>query len=401
LALSLIGDSTLYAVLSNEIAVVGISLGAVGVMLGANRLVRIPANPLIGTLYDRSRRRSLFLLGLFLGILSTLSYSLVRGFWPLLASRLLWGIAWTLINVGGYTMVLDWSTDENRGRMTGLHGISYMVGLAISPVLGGLLTDTLGFRQALRVCALVSSIGLGIALLALPETRPDAGSLEGSKDSVRPRVSLSAMLGILRGLDRQILLAAYIYFVMFFVSNGVLMSTISLFLGQQWSEGIEVAGVVIGVASLAGLLLGLRALLGIVSGPLAGALSDRLPSRWPVARLGIVIGVAGFLLLVVQAGLWVLPAGVSLVALCSGALIAVMTATVGDLTLRGQRGVSVGGLATAGDIGSAAGPLVAYSLALLVGLRWVYLGCAIFLASGFVMSLLQENRAGFQDERGA
>lgn len=42
LALSLTGDSTLYGVLPNQTAVVGISLAAVGAMLGANRLIRIP-----------------------------------------------------------------------------------------------------------------------------------------------------------------------------------------------------------------------------------------------------------------------------------------------------------------------------------------------------------------------
>ncbi len=394
-ALSLVGDSTLYAVLSNEIEVVGISLGAVGVMLGANRLVRIPANPLAGALYDRSRRRRLFLLGLFLGILSTLSYSLVWGFWPLLASRFLWGIAWTLINVGGYTMVLDWSTDKDRGRMTGLHQISYMVGLSISPILGGLLTDALGFRQALQVCALVSSIGLGIALLALPETRPQVdGSVGG--DATWPRISLSGAVRTLRDLDRQLLLAAYLYFAVFFVSNGVLMSTISLFLGQHWGSGIRVDGVFVGVASLAGVLLALRALLGIVSGPLAGIISDRLQSRWPVARFGIMLGIAGFVVLVLQAGLLSLSAGVSLVSLSSGALIAVVAAIVGDLALRSQRGVSIGGLATAGDIGSALGPLVAYGLALLLDLRWVYLGCAALLATGLLATLQRKrgSRAG-------
>lgn len=394
LALSLTGDSTLYAVLSNQIEVVGISLGAVGVMLGANRLIRIPANPLAGALYDRSGRRWLFLLGLFLGIMSTLAYSLVQGFWPLLASRLLWGIAWALINVGGYTMVLDWSTDEDRGRMMGLHQISYMVGLSISPILGGLLTDALGFRQALRVCALVSSIGLGIALLALPETRPEVGALPRAKDLSLPRISLAGAVRILRGMDRQILLAAYLYFAVFFVSNGVLMSTVSLFLGKHWGSGVRVDGVFVGVSSLAGLLLALRALLGILSGPLAGTLSDRLQSRWPVARLGVALGITGFVVLVLQAGLWSLLVGVLLVALSTGALIAVVTAIVGDLALRSQRGVSVGGLATAGDIGSAAGPLVAYGLALLLDLRWVYLGCAILLATGLLATLLQGRGRG-------
>ncbi|MFN2227353.1 MAG: MFS transporter, partial [Anaerolineae bacterium] len=121
IGLSLAGDSTLYAVLANQTEVVGIGLASVGILLGANRLIRIPGNPLAGTLYDRLGRRPLFLLGLSLGVLSTAIYGWVYGFWPLLAARLLWGISWSLINVGGYTMVVDRSTPQDRGRMTGLY----------------------------------------------------------------------------------------------------------------------------------------------------------------------------------------------------------------------------------------------------------------------------------------
>jgi len=134
IGLSLAGDSTLYAVLANQTAVVGIGLASVGILLGANRLIRIPGNPLAGALYDRVGRRPLFLLGLSLGVLSTAAYGWARGFWAMLAARLLWGIAWSLINVGGYTMVVDRSTSADRGRMTGLYQTSYLLGLAVSPL---------------------------------------------------------------------------------------------------------------------------------------------------------------------------------------------------------------------------------------------------------------------------
>jgi DHA1 family multidrug resistance protein-like MFS transporter len=373
LALSLTGDSTLYAVLPNQTTAVGISLGAVGVMLGANRLIRIPGNLLVGTFNDRLRRRRLFLVGLSLGILSTLSYSLVRGFWPLLAARLLWGIAWSLINVGGYTMVLDWSTDGDRGRLTGFYQVSYMVGLAISPILGGTLTDALGFLPALRICAAVSAVGLGVAYTALPEVPPP--------EAPARRPSLGGLAGILRQIDRRVLLVGYIYLVVFFVSNGVLMSTISLYLGQRWGTSLSLGGLVIGVSSLAGVMLALRAALGIMGGPVAGILSDRLGNRWPVVRAGILVGVGGFVTLALAGGMWVAPVGVALVSLSAGALIAVLAAVVGDQAAGRRSGIAMGAVATAGDIGSAAGPLFAYALAPVLDLRWVYLFCAVALIS--------------------
>ena len=270
-------------------------------LLGANRLIRIPGNLLAGAFNDRLRRRRLFLLGLFLGMLSTFSYGLVRGFWPLLAARLLWGMAWSLINVGGYTMILDYSTPADRGRMTGFYQLAFMLGLAVSSILGGALTDALGFRLAVRICAAVTAFGLLVALVALPETRPVADSPRDMAWQIVPRRWLGGLGTRLRKLDRRILLAAYIYLVTYFVNGGVLMSTISLYLGRRWGEGITLGRAVIGVALLAGVMLAMRALLGMVAGPVAGVLSDRLGGRWPVVRGGILLGVAGFAILLCPA----------------------------------------------------------------------------------------------------
>lgn len=384
MALSLTGDLTLYAVLANQIDVLGIGLGVVGLLLGVNRMIRIPGNLVAGALYDRSRRRQLFLVGLSLGIVSTLSYSLVRGFWPLLFGRMLWGIAWSLINVGGYTMILDRSTAADRGRMTGLYQMAFMLGLTISPILGGALTDALGFRQAVRVCALVSSFGLIVAIIALPETGTRDSSTGrsgwGRLDSQR----LLHWTRRLREIDRQILVAGYIYFATLFVSSGVLMSTLGLYLERRWGTDIALGTAVIGVASLAGVMLGMRALLGIVAGPVAGALSDRLGDRWPVVRGGILLGAGGFLVLAFLGSVGAVPTGVAAISIGAGALAATLAAVAGDAAKGERRGVMMGGLATAGDLGAALGPPLAFALAASLDLRWVYLFCAVVLASSLV-----------------
>ena len=388
-SLSLAGDSTLYAVLSNQAEVVGISLAAVGVLLGANRLIRIPGNPLAGVLNDRLGRRRLFLLGLFLGMLSTLAYGWAYGFWPMLAARLLWGTAWALINVGGYTMVLDRSTAADRGRMTGFYQTSYMLGLSLSPIIGGALTDALGFRPAVRICALITGVGLVIALLFLPETRQQEAGPPAGGGSRRSRLTAKAVLHNLRGMDRQVWAVAFLYLVIFLVSNGVLMSTISLYLAQRWGTSISLGSLVVGVSSVAGAMLSMRAALGVVAGPLAGSVSDRLRDRWPVAAVALLITLAGFVLLTQRVSVLLAFAAVMLVASGAGALIAVLAALVGDRVGGDRPGVAMGALATAGDIGSAMGPLLGYALAVRMDLRWVYLLCAVILVFGLVIALRQ------------
>jgi MFS family permease len=60
---------------------------------------------------------------------------------------------------------------------------------------------------------------------------------------------------------------------------------------------------------------------------------------------------------------------------------------VGDLAAGERQGVTMGGLATAGDTGSGIGPLVAYALAVTLDLRWVYLLSAVALASGLAVTI--------------
>jgi hypothetical protein len=115
---------------------------------------------------------------------------------------------------------------------------------------------------------------------------------------------------MLRQIDRRILVAGYIYLVVFFVSNGVLMSTISLYVGRRWGTDISLGGVVIGVSSLAGVMLALRTLLGIPGGPVAGVLSDRLGDRWPMVRVAILAGVTGFAALALRIQDWLRRSGV-------------------------------------------------------------------------------------------
>ena len=68
--------------------------------------------------------------------------------------------------------------------------------------------------------------------------------------------------------------------------------------------------------------------------------------------------------------------GVGLDVAGSGAVLATLAALVGDLTPPGREGTVMGMYAAAGDVGSTAGPFLAFALAPLFDLRWVYLACA-------------------------
>jgi MFS family permease len=66
-------------------------------------------------------------------------------------------------------------------------------------------------------------------------------------------------------------------------------------------------------------------------------------------------------------------------------LLTNLAALTGDLAASHEQGRAIGRLATAGDLGSAAGPLLAYAVLAFIDLRWVYLLCSLGFVSNFLV----------------
>jgi len=381
--LSLIGDASLYAVLPTHTAAAGVSMGTVGILLSANRVVRVFFNGPTGVAYGRYSRRRLFVLALFMGAFSTAIYGLSRGFWPLLVGRLVWGLAWAGIWIGGNTIVAEIGHRDERGRWVGFYQGFFYLGVSGGPIVGGLLTDGIGYHRAMGVAAGLTLIGALIALTSLPEvdrTEPVATNRRG-------------------GLRRSILdlgpavVAAFaVHGVNRLVVSGVLNSTLGLLLQEEVGAQVQIAGRSIGVATLTGSGLGLSALMAMASAAVLGAVSDRTVSRWNVVAGGLVPGMAGFALLTIGAP-WSIVAGIPLTALASGSNQSLSTTLIGDLSRPGEQSRWLGILFTVGDLTSAVGPPVAYALIPLLGIRGGYVLSAGLLAAMFIVALGQGRRA--------
>ena len=367
------GDATLYTVLPTHTAEAGITLAAVGIILSANRFIRLFLNGPTGILYDRSRRRRLFVPALFIGALSTAIYAAWDGFWPLMAGRLIWGLAWSLIWVGGATIILDVTTDGDRGRWTGLYQTWFFLGAAIGAFAGGFLTDRIGYSAALWIGAGVTTLGGVVALIYLPETRSSKNlNLSYPKNETaqkwRPNGELVSVVS-LQGINR-------------FVTAGVLAATIALLVQEQLSMN----NLVLGVATVTGILIGLRTILSMFAAPLAGSLSDKSGNRWGVTMTGLIFGSIGMLLLIRPDPVFIL-VGIGFSAIAGGSIQALVTTRTGDLVDQEQRGKAIGLLHTSGDLGSALGPITAYFLLRWINLSGVYVLCAILFALGAGISL--------------
>lgn len=387
-ALSLMGDTALYTVLPTHAAAAGISLASVGIMLSANRWIRLITNGAAGATYDRWPRRWFFIASLFLGALSTAMYALTQGFWPLLIGRLLWGVAWSGIWVGGNTIILDVTVNEDRGRWTGLYQLSFYLGSTLGFPIGGVLTDWLGYHNALLVAAGVTLVGALVASILLPETRPAQ-----TKPEAAPKVEVWSLrhaalpVEFTRGEHRDALISAtLLYTVNRFVVAGMISATLGLLVQQRWGEIRFGSGAPIGVATITGTLLGISTFIAMVSAPVAGHWSDRIQNRWRVVAGGLLPGALGLVLLALGAPL-VIILGVVLSAIASGSNQSLATAMLGDLIASERRGRALGWMHTCGDLSSAIAPPLAYALLAWIGLAGIYLGCAMILVGMLLWSL--------------
>ncbi len=388
-AVSLLGDSTLYTVLPRpEIAEqAGVTLAAVGVLLGANRAVRLLTNGVAGLLYDRYPRRGLLVGALGIGALSTVLLAVGRGFLPLLIARLLWGAAWSGIWVGSNAVVLDMTGPGNRGRVIGQYQLWYFLGGGATALAGGLLTDALGYHNGLLVSAGVTAVLALLWLVYLPRSGPSGGRVQISM----PRVPADPIPW------RAALSAAIPLFATRFVFSGAISATTILWLEHQIGDQVMRGSLVVPIATLTGGLVALRAAGSVVGAPLAGRLSDRRGGRWPV--LAWVMAVSA-------AGVWVMSSPNLALALL-GSLVAwvaasgaqsLVAAIVGDSCRPAQRGRVLGAVYSGGDLGSALGPPVALALILAIPVGTLYQLCSGLLLVVALYAILEAraNRTGVE-----
>ena len=358
--LCIMGDSLLYVVLPLEAANLGIALPLVGVLLSANRIVRLFANTPVGVLFERWGVRWPFVGAAILGLIVTLLYGTGWGFMVFLVARIGWGVAWSGLRQGGFQAV--WAGPEPvRGRLMGLWGAVISVGAASAVLLGGYLRDQFGFDIA--VYAMAAIVALAIPLTLIIPWPQHLRVKERNKHQ-----PLDAWLRTLRTPRRaSVLVATFLNMA----SITILVSTAALFLQTRLDPG-QVASLGIGFGTITGMLLAVRWLSDLVMGPLLGEMSDRVGQGRLALGLSVLslvalvgaVSTTGLLSFLFLAFVFLAGSGITV------SLGAAATSTAAT-TARPQLYLSA--FATAFDAGMALGPILGLTLAGAGALAALYL----------------------------
>ena len=344
LGLGLPGDTVLYLLLPLYAAEFGVSLPEAGVLLAANRLVRIAGYGWVGRGYERFGPRAACMAASLGAAAATLGYALLSGLFPLLAARLLWGLSFAALNIATQALVTAEAAGASRrsGRARAIIASGPMMAL----LAGAAVSETVGPRPVFL------ALGL-IALLALPLASRVPAKAGHRVQVLRRRLSIPSPLDIWS-------------FVQGLTLDGVFVVGLSVLAAEAAPAGAALA---------AGTALALRYLAEIALGPPSGAVAERFGAgRLLVAlSLGCAVGLAA----IAVGALW---AGVLAIVMLRGMLQPLPAPVAAAASPGSARVATIARMATWRDLGAGAGPLFA-GIVLPFAPRGLYLAAALLLAA--------------------
>jgi DHA1 family bicyclomycin/chloramphenicol resistance-like MFS transporter len=169
--------------------------------------------PLAGPLSDRYGRRPLLIGGIFIFLIGSLLGALAPSLEVLVFARALQAIGCAATATVARAVLGDLYPDWRLARALARLTLVMMTGTAISPWLGGLITESMGWHAPLALMVVLAAIIGVAAFVALPETRAPSGRSsfhelgEASRVVLRNRIFLSCVI------DAGVIYAVYLGFI--------------------------------------------------------------------------------------------------------------------------------------------------------------------------------------------
>lgn len=153
----------------------------------------------MGRFADIVGRKRVFIAGVALYSATSLSCGLVRTVEALIAARVGQGLGASMIFATSLAIVTSVFPASERGRVLGISVTAVYVGLSIGPFVGGVLTESLGWRSIFLVTA---GLGFTVGLLPAVRLRGDWAGAPGERfDGAGACLSAVGLLAALHGMS--------------------------------------------------------------------------------------------------------------------------------------------------------------------------------------------------------
>jgi len=358
LGMALPTDVLLYLLLPMYAADFGLSLAQVGILLAANRLVRIIGYGTVARFYGRHGDRLTSTLAVLTAAVCALGYTKLSGVWLLLPLRLMWGLAFAALNLS--SQVLATAEPLGVARRSGRSRAFIALGPMLALPCGAAMALWLGPRPIFFVLSLMAVGGLLMAR-RLP--------MQPHVLTTRRGIRLPSRLDVWSFLEGLTL-------------DGLFIIGLS-YLGKDIFPG--------GAVMAAALLMALRYLGELLLSPVGGHLAEKYGARNLLVSLSLL---TALMLIGFGAGwLWSCAAAIVVLRALQLPLVAPLVTAQSPGPERVQ---ALAANSVWRDIGAGAGPLLAGALLPVLPSIWLYGIPAVLLAVAAVASVwpFQRSPAG-------
>lgn len=343
LALALPADTVLYLLLPMYAEQFGVTLAQAGLLLAANRLIRIVGYGFVARFYARHGDRLTCTLAVVAAAVCGVGYASLSGLWALLPLRLLWGLSFAALNLS--TQVLATADPVGAAKRSGRSRAFTALGPVIALPLAGLLAYAHGPRTVFWILAAAALLGLLVTRQLSRHHQPAPAKRRGLK---RPN-----------SLDVWSFLEG-------FTLDGLFIIGLS-YLGSDLLPG--------GAVVMAGALLAVRYLGEIVLSPLGGKLAERFGAENVLVTLSLITSAT-----LVGFGLgWFWSCAAAIVVL-RALQLPLLAPIVAHRTPGPDRVHALAARSVWRDIGAGTGPLLAGLLLPFMSPAWLYSVPALLLA---------------------
>ena len=317
--------------------------------------------PYWGKLSDRIGRKPVIMICLAGGALAYVMLGLASELWMVFAARAFAGLMAGNIGVAS-AMMADLTTPENRARGMGLIGAAFGLGLAMGPVLGGLLAgDGNSFTLPCIVAGGMSVLAIIAAAVFLPESVSKQRQAE-SRALQEDKQGLS-IYQMLKQTGNRLLTCQYV------VHN----SCVSAF---SYMFPLWVADLLSWTPREVGIIFGIQGIImAVMQGGFMGQLI-RLLGEFPLLRVSIALFLCGLLTAAFAETMPVMVTAAFMTMSGATLCMPVLNTLTSNRTPAALRGRMLGTTSSAGSWGRVVGPLFAGTNLALFGYQAAWLACA-------------------------
>ncbi|CAN5445417.1 MFS transporter [soil metagenome] len=347
-----------------------------GLVISAQALTMMIASPIWGSVADRYGRKRMVERAMFGGAVIILLMGFVRSAEELVLLRALQGLVTGTVAATN-ALVAASAPRERTGYAMGLLQVGTWSGVALGPILGGLLFDAVGPRAAFYGTAVLLFIAgvivwLGVQETFTPKTREERKGfvLEWRQVLATPGVGITFTVRFAAWLGRLMLVPILPLFIA------------ALLVGSER------------VGTLTGLTIGLAGAAGTLSAVYLGRLGDTVGHKRILAGCTLAAALC-YLPQAFVASVWQLLALQALAGAAVGGILPSLSALLNHYTRPGEAG-AVFGLDNSVVAGArAVAPLLGASAALLFGLRstFAFTSAMFFLTTLLILWKLPDLRA--------